>query len=267
MNLFYENESAKVYHGDSKSLSFEGIGLSVFSPPYFMGKAIDYDACPDGVDVLNDYETYLFNMKEMFARVMDSLLPGARMCVNIDDKFLSPKYYGENHCLPTHSNFIQTCLDLGFSYRGAIIWVKQRSAHASGGAGYVLGSYPYPSEIPLITNYEHILIFRKPGNREVDKDIKEKSKLTMNEFKWAATGVWHIQGEGNDNHPAVYPYSIPSRLIRLFSFYGDTVLDPFCGSGTTLRAAVDAGRKAVGVDCSLKYCELSEAKLRQLHML
>ena len=88
----------------------------------------------------------------------------------------------------------------------------------------------------------------------------------MNEFRWAATCVWHIQGEGNDDHPAVYPYSIPSRLIRLFSFYGDTVLDPFSGSGTTGRAAVDSGRKFIGVDCSLKYCEFTERRLRQLNL-
>ena|SRR3990167_9651515 len=266
MNLFYANESAKVYHGDSKSLSFEGIGLSVFSPPYFMGKAIDYDVCEDGVDVTEYYDQYLLNMRDVFKTVFNSLLSGGRMCVNIDDKFASPKYYGENYCRPSHANFIRICGELGFSYRGSIIWIKQRQSHASGGSNMVLGSYPYPSDIPLITNYEYILLFRKSGKREVEKENKEKSRLTMTEFKWLATGVWNIQGEGSQDHPAVFPYSIPSRLIKLFSFYGDTVLDPFCGSGTTGRAAVDAGRKFIGVDCSSKYCELTERRLRQLNL-
>jgi site-specific DNA-methyltransferase (adenine-specific) len=131
---------------------------------------------------------------------------------------------------------------------GAIIWQKVTTCNTTGGAT-VMGSYPYPRSGILKLDYEFILIFRKHGKQpRVNKETKERSRLTKEEWNQYFAGHWNFPGEKQDRHLAMFPEELPRRLIRMFSFVGDTVLDPFLGSGTTSSAAMKLGRNSVGYE-------------------
>ena len=136
---------------------------------------------------------------------------------------------------------------------GAIIWQKVTTCNTSGGAT-VMGSYPYPRNEILKLDYEFILIFKKYGNLpKVNKEIKEQSKLTDKEWNQYFTGHWNFPGEKQDKHLAMFPEELPRRLIKMFSFVGDTVLDPFLGSGTTSLAAKNLNRNSIGYEIKQRF--------------
>ncbi|MCM8766257.1 MAG: thermonuclease family protein, partial [Candidatus Omnitrophica bacterium] len=149
----------------------------------------------------------------------------------------------------------------GFDYMGAIIWQKVTTCHTTGGAT-VMGSYPYPRSGILKLDYEFILIFKKYGNPpKVNKEIKEKSKLTDEEWNQYFAGHWNFPGERQDKHLAMFPEELPKRLIKMFSFIGDTVLDPFFGSGTTSLAARKLGRNSIGYEINEDFLPIIKEKL------
>jgi len=136
---------------------------------------------------------------------------------------------------------------------GAIIWQKVTTCNTSGGAT-VMGSYPYPRNEILKLDYEFILIFKKYGNLpKVNKEIKEQSKLTDKEWNQYFTGHWNFPWEKQDKHLAMFPEELPRRLIKMFSFVGDTVLDPFLGSGTTSLAAKNLNRNSIGYEIKQRF--------------
>ena len=143
---------------------------------------------------------------------------------------------------------------------GLFIWDKRKIARFSS-----FGSYPYPPNIFSTYPYEWITVFSKEGKRKpVSKDIKEKSKLTTEEWqKWAINSIWEMQPAKAkaEGHPAPFPKELPMRLIKLYSFWGDTVLDPFAGTGTTLLAAQELGRKSIGFELNPEYVKLIKNKL------
>ena len=130
---------------------------------------------------------------------------------------------------------------------GLYIWDKRKIVRFSS-----FGSYPYPPNIFSTYPYEWITIFSKKGKRiPVSKEIKEKSKLTSKEWQdWAINSIWEMQPakSKSEGHPAPFPDELPKRLIKLYSFYGDTVLDPFLGTGTTSKVAIELGRKSIGYE-------------------
>jgi DNA modification methylase len=142
------------------------------------------------------------------------------------------------------------------------IWDKRKIVRFSS-----FGSYPYPANIFSTFPYEWIAVFSKKGKRpSVDKKIKEKSKITTKEWQdWAINSLWEMQPAKAKSvgHPAPFPDELPKRLIRLYSFYGDTVLDPFVGSGTTVKVAEELGRIGVGYDVNPEYIELAEKNLKK----
>lgn len=130
----------------------------------------------------------------------------------------------------------------------------------------MLGSYPYPPNIPFVNWFEYVLIFHKQGKSRVSRvtqEQKDRSKLNFGEFKWASESIWKIPPERNQDHPAPFPEEIARRLIKLFSFYGDTVLDPFLGSGTTAMASKTLGRKYIGIDLNPNFCKDARQRLTQ----
>jgi len=144
---------------------------------------------------------------------------------------------------------------------GAIIWQKVTTCHTTGGAT-VMGSYPYPRSGILKLDYEFILIFKKYGNPpKVSKEIKEKSKLTDEEWNQYFTGHWNFPGEKQDKHLAMFPEELPRRLIKMFSFIGDTVLDPFLGSGTTSLAAKNFNRNSIDYEINEDFLPVIKEKL------
>jgi site-specific DNA-methyltransferase (adenine-specific) len=151
---------------------------------------------------------------------------------------------------------------MGMDYMGAIIWQKVTTTNTTGGAS-IMGSFPYPRNGILKIDYEFILIFKKQGDPpKVSKEIKDLSKLNTNEWNNYFAGHWNFAGERQDKHLAMFPEELPHRLIRMFSFVGDTVLDPFLGSGTTSLAAKNLGRNSVGYEINPTFIPIIKDKLR-----
>jgi site-specific DNA-methyltransferase (adenine-specific) len=144
---------------------------------------------------------------------------------------------------------------------GAIIWQKVTTCNTTGGAT-IMGSFPYPRNGIIKIDYEFILIFKKQGAPpQISKEIKEKSKLTIEQWNQYFAGHWNIPGEKQENHLAMFPEEIPHRLIKMFSFVGDIILDPFLGSGTTTLAAKNLERNSIGYEINAGFIPVIKERL------
>ncbi|HEY4481924.1 MAG TPA: DNA methyltransferase [Candidatus Brocadiaceae bacterium] len=251
----------KIIIGDSrqmKEVSDESVHLIITSPPYWQLK--DYG---NGRQIgFNDtYEDYINNLNLVWNECHRVLHKGCRLCINIGDQFARSVYYGRYKIIPIRTEIIKFCESAGFDYMGAIIWQKVTTCNTTGGAT-VMGSFPYPRNGILKLDYEFILIFKKYGNPpKVSKEIKEQSKLTMEEWNQYFTGHWSFPGEKQDKHLAMFPEELPRRLIKMFSFVGDAVLDPFLGSGTTSLAAKNLNRNSIGYEINDDFLPIVLEKL------
>lgn len=251
----------KIMIGDSrrmKEISDESIDLVITSPPYWQLK--DYG---NGKQIgFNDtYEEYINNLNLVWSECHRVLHKGCRLCINIGDQFARSVYYGRYKIIPIRTEIIKFCESGGFDYMGAVIWQKVTTCHTTGGAT-VMGSYPYPRSGIIKLDYEFILIFKKYGESpKVSQKIKEQSKLTQEEWNQYFIGHWNFPGEKQDKHLAMFPEELPKRLIKMFSFVGDTVLDPFLGSGTTSLAAKNLDRNSIGYEINEDYLPTIREKL------
>ena len=247
--------------GDSrrmKEIRDESVHLVITSPPYWQLK--DYG---NGSQIgFNDtYEDYINNLNLVWNECYRVLHNGCRLCVNIGDQFARSVYYGRYKIIPIREEIIKFCETIGFDYMGAIIWQKVTTCNTTGGAT-IMGSFPYPRNGILKLDYEFILIFKKLGEPpKVNRDIKEKSRLTTEEWNEYFSGHWYFPGERQDKHLAMFPEELPKRLIRMFSFVGDTVLDPFLGSGTTCLAARNLTRNSIGYEINKDFLPTIKSKL------
>lgn len=251
----------KIIIGDSrqmKEIPDQSVHLIITSPPYWQLK--DYG---NGNQIgFNDtYEEYINNLNLVWNECHRVLHNGCRLCINIGDQFARSVYYGRYKVIPIRTEIIKFCESAGFDYMGAIIWQKVTTCNTTGGAT-VMGSYPYPRNGILKLDYEFILIFKKYGNPpKVSDEIKEQSKLTLEEWNQYFTGHWNFSGEKQDKHLAMFPEELPKRLIKMFSFVGDTVLDPFLGSGTTSMAAKNLNRNSIGYEINEDFLPIIKEKL------
>ncbi len=251
----------KIIIGDSrwmKEVPNESIHLIITSPPYWQLK--DYG---DGKQIgFNDtYEEYINNLNLVWNECQRVLHKGCRLSVNIGDQFARSVYYGRYKVIPIRTEIIKFCESAGFDYMGSIIWQKVTTCHTTGGAT-VMGSYPYPRSGVIKLDYEFILVLKKHGTPpSVGSEIKEQSKLTDEEWNQYFTGHWNFPGEKQDKHLAMFPEELPRRLIKMFSFVGDTVLDPFLGSGTTSLAAKKLNRNSVGYEINEHFLPVIKEKL------
>ena len=247
--------------GDSRrmeELKDESFHLIITSPPYWQLK--DYG---NGSQIgFNDsYEDYINNLNLVWKGCYRVLHKGCRLCVNIGDQFARSVYYGRYKIIPIREEIIKFCETIGFDYMGAIIWQKVTTCNTTGGAT-VMGSFPYPRNGIIKLDYEFILIFKKLGDPpKVSREIREKSKLTLEEWNEYFYGHWNFSGERQDKHLAMFPEELPKRLIKMFSFVGDTVLDPFLGSGTTCLAAKKLRRNSVGYEINEEFLSVIREKL------
>lgn len=155
------------------------------------------------------------------------------MVINIGDQFARSIVYVRYKVIPLHAEIITQCENIGFDCMGSIIWQKKTTVNTTGGAN-VMGSYSYSPNGMVEIDYEHILIFKKTGkSKKVPKEVKEESKLSREEWKEYFYGHWYFGGARQIDHQAMFPDELPKRLIKMFTFVGETVLDPFLGSGTT----------------------------------
>ncbi len=255
------NTLHKIIIGDSrvmKEVVDESVHLIVTSPPYWQLK--DYG---NGKQIgFNDtYEEYINNLNLVWNECHRVLHKGCRLCVNIGDQFARSVYYGRYKVIPIRTEIIKFCETAGFDYMGAIIWQKVTTCHTTGGAT-VMGSFPYPRSGILKLDYEFILILKKyGGGPKVGKEVKEQSRLTQEEWNQYFTGHWNFAGEKQDKHLAMFPEELPRRLIKMFSFVGDTVLDPFLGSGTTSLAAKKLNRNSIGYEINGSFLKVIKEKL------
>jgi site-specific DNA-methyltransferase (adenine-specific) len=220
----------------------------------------DYGSA-DQIGFNDSYEDYINNLNLVWAECHRVLHDGCRLCINIGDQFARSVYYGRYKVIPIRTEIIKFCETLGFDYMGAIIWQKPTTMNTTGGAT-VMGSFPYPRNGIIKIDYEFILIFKKPGDSpKVSKEIKEQSKLSKEEWNEYFSGHWNFNGEKQIQHLAMFPEELPKRLIKMFSFVGDTVLDPFLGSGTTILAAKNLNRNSVGYEINSEFLPIIKEKV------
>ncbi len=218
------------------------IHLMVTSPPYNVGK--DYDA-----DLSLD--EYLAFLKRVWGEVLRVLVPGGRACINVAN-------LGRKPYIPLHAYMVRDLLELNFLMRGEIIWDKGASSSAS----TAWGSWQSASNPTLRDGHEYILVFSK-GNFRRDRLEGRKDTITKDEFLQFTKSVWAFPTESarKVGHPAAFPVELPYRLIQLYTFEGEIVLDPFMGSGQTALAAIKSNRHFVGYETNQDYVRLAEERI------
>ena len=251
----------KVINGDSRDMSElrdECIHLAVTSPPYWQLK--DYGT-ENQIGFNDTYENYINHLNLTWQECYRVLHKGGRLCINIGDQFARSVYYGRYKVIPIHSEIIKFCEMIGFDFMGSIIWQKSTTMNTSGG-GSVMGSFPYPRNGIVKLDFEYILIFKKQGNApKPTVEQKEQSKMTTEEWNTYFNGHWYIKGARQDKHLAMFPEELPKRLIKMFSFVGENILDPFLGSGTTALAAKNLGRNSVGYEINPEFIPLIDSRI------
>ena len=251
----------RIIMDDSRHMSEipdDSVHLIITSPPYWHIK--DYGG-PGQIGHGQSYEDYINDLNLVWAECTRVLKPGCRICVNIGDQFARADEYGRYAVIPIREEITRFMLAAGLDHMGTIIWQKRTTMRTSGGAS-VMGSFPYPRNGILEIDYEFILVFRKPGKPpSPTPEQKARARLSKAEWKEYFSGHWNFPGEKQKGHAAMFPAELPRRLIRMFSFPGETVLDPFLGSGTTSLAAAVLGRNSVGYEINPDYLPVIKEKL------
>ncbi|MFW9800685.1 MAG: DNA-methyltransferase [Candidatus Thorarchaeota archaeon] len=242
-------------------LADSSVHLVVTSPPYWRLKDYGEDV---GIGQSSaSYDEYMADICSVFKECVRTLVPDGKLIVNIMPILLSGKKSKFNRRVTktvlSELEGFMTSLD-NMYFHSLYIWDKRKAVRFSS-----WGSYPYPPNILSSYPYEWIIVFSKEGRRPpVDSKIKEASRISHEEFtKWAQNSIWEFQPASakSEGHPAPFPEELPRRCIRLYSFLGDTVLDPFAGTGTTLAAARRLGRNSIGYEINPEFERLIRAKL------
>lgn len=250
-----------IINGDSRQMSElhdQSVHLIVTSPPYWQLK--DYGA-DQQIGFHDDYETYINHLNLTWQECFRVLHNGCRLCINIGDQFARSTYYGRYKIIPIHTEIIKFCEMIGFDFMGQIIWQKATTMNTSGGAS-IMGSFPYPRNGIVKLDFEYILLFKKQGDApKPTKEQKDHSALTNEEWNTFFNGHWYFPGAKQDKHLAMFPEELPHRLIKMFSFHGETVLDPFMGSGTTALAARNLNRNSIGYEIHSDFIPIIKEKI------
>ena len=249
LNLETEHQ---IYFQDAiniKKLKERSVHLVVTSPPYW--KIKDYDN-KDQIGYNDSLNDYIKKLNRIWKECIRVLHPGCKLCINIGDQFLRAiKNKRVYQIIPLHSllvNNILTNFRDDVVYLGSINWNKVSTSNTSGG-GHIMGSIFFPRNGYFFINREYVAIFRKYGkDPKPDPEVKEKSRISLEEWRIFFKDTWNFPGINQDIHDAMFPEELPRRLIRMYSFVGDIVLDPFLGTGTTSKVASDLGRNSIGFE-------------------
>ncbi len=260
----FELHEPRVFFKSSENMGEiddNAIQLVLTSPPY--GKIKDYGTNKQ-IGFKDSFETYFSRLKKVWRECHRILEPQSRVIINVGDQYLRTKEYGRYRILPIGSRIIQDCLDIGFDFLGDIIWQKISTTNTTGGCS-LMGSIYYPRNGLLTYDYEHILIFKKVKGKKVkvERKRKELSKIPLSEWKRWFVGHWKFPGIVQKEHIAMFPEELPHRIVRMFSHIGDTVLDPFAGSGTTLKIAKSLFRKSIGYEINPEFESIINDKTRE----
>lgn len=253
----------KLIQADARDLRFiqnESIHLVLTSPPYWILKA--YNENPAQLGHIEDYELFLNELEKVWKESFRILVPGGRLIIVVGDVCLARRKYGRHRVIPLHSDIAVSCRKMGFDNLNPIIWYKIANANYEVNNGSKFLGKPFEPNGIIKNDIEFILMQRKSGGyRKPTTKQRELSKIEKSDYEKWFQQFWNIPGASTKQHPAPFPVEIAYRLIRMFSFWGDTVLDPFCGTGTTLFAAMKAQRNGIGVEIDSEYCDLALKKI------
>jgi len=254
----------RLIQGDARHLDFipdESIHLVVTSPPYWTLKR--YNENPNQLGHVEDYEQFLADLSQVWKHAYRVLVPGSRLVCVVGDVCLSRRKYGRHLVVPLHADICVSCRKIGFDNLNPIIWHKiSNASYEVSGAGRFLGK-PYEPNAIIKNDIEFILMQRKPGGyRKPTLEQRELSRISKEDFQKWFQQFWNLSGASTRKHPAPFPLELANRLVRMFSFHGDTVLDPFAGTGTTMVAALRANRNSIGLDIDAEYCRMAAMQLR-----
>jgi DNA modification methylase len=255
-----------VYMGDARKwlaeLQSESVHLAVTSPPYWTLK--EYRQCDGQLGFIADYDKFLLELDKVWQHCWRVLVPGGRLIVVVGDVCLSRrKNAGRHMVVPLHASIQEHCRGIGFDNLAPIFWYKIANASYEVENGSRFLGKPYEPNAVVKNDVEYILMERKPGAyRKPSVTMRILSVIAAdNHQKWFQQ-IWSdVTGASTKYHPAPFPMELAERLIRMFSFVGDTVLDPFLGTATTSLAAAKWGRNSIGIEIDPHYFELGASRL------
>ena len=251
----------RMVRGDARRLSqvVKGpVHLVVTSPPYWTLK--EYEDGADQLGRVADYDAFVAEVAKVWRECSRLLVPGGRLVVVVGDVCLSRRRHGRHVVYPLHASIQESCRRMGLDNLAPIIWHKIANADFEMGPGGFLGK-PYEPNAIVKNDIEFILMQRKPGGyRSPSPAARAMSVISEADHRKWFRQIWTLPGASTRDHPAPYPLELASRLVRMFSFVGDTVLDPFLGTGTTSLAAALAGRNSVGVEVSPEYLDMARRR-------
>jgi modification methylase len=257
--------SHRIYRGDARemsSLESQKVHLVLTSPPYWTLK--EYLDSEGQLGHVEDYDQFLQELDKVWKQCFQALVPGGRMICVVGDVCLSRRENGGRHTVvPLHSSIQEHCRKLGFDNLAPIIWHKiSNAAYEVEGGSSFLGK-PYEPNSVIKNDIEFILMERKPGGyRAPDISTKVLSVISAENHKKWFQQIWSgVTGASTRHHPAPYPLELAERLVRMFSFVGDTVLDPFIGTGTTTVASAKWGRNSIGFEIDPDYYKLAQKRI------
>jgi DNA modification methylase len=259
--------SHSIYRGDARDMSGlepQSVQLVLTSPPYWTLK--EYRDSEGQLGHVEDYDQFLQELDKVWKQCFQALVPGGRLICVVGDVCLSRRENGGRHTVvPLHSSIQEHCRKLGFDNLAPIIWHKISNASYEVEGGSTFLGKPYEPNSVIKNDIEFILMERKPGGyRTPDLPTKVLSVISAENHKKWFQQIWSgVTGASTKQHPAPYPLELAERLVRMFSFVGDTVLDPFIGTGTTTVAAAKWGRNSIGFEIDPHYYKMAQKRISE----
>lgn len=256
----------RLHHGDARNLEWlpdESIHLVVTSPPYWTLKK--YNDSPGQMGHIREYEEFLTELDRVWRHMFRALVPGGRLVCVVGDVCLSRREHGRHFVMPLHADIAVRCRHIGYDNLNPIIWLKIANASFEVENGSKFLGKPYEPNAVIKNDLEFILMQRKPGGYRSPTDAQRKlSMIEKESFDQWFQQTWNLTGALTRDHPAPFPLELADRLVRMFSFVGDTVCDPFAGTGTTLVAAAKAHRNSIGVEIDPAYVALAKNRIASI---
>lgn len=253
--------------GDARELDWiseASVHLVVTSPPYWTLKK--YNDHPDQLGNISDYEEFQAELERVWRHCFRVLVPGGRLVCVVGDVCLARRRNSGRHMVvPLHADISVRCRRIGFDYLTPILWHKIANASYEVENGSSFLGKPYEPNAIIKNDTEYVLMLRKPGGyRQPTDEQRRRSRLSKEEFaKWFRSMWTDLPGASTRDHPAPFPVELAHRVVRMFSFVGDTVLDPFLGTGSTVIGAIRGERNSIGNEIDPEYFRLAERNIRQ----
>ncbi|WP_333654422.1 DNA-methyltransferase [Dissulfurispira sp.] len=261
------NTTHRLFQADARSMSFisdQSIHLAITSPPYWTLKKYNENEAQLGH--IADYELFLQHLGEVWREVYRVLVPGGRLVCVVGDVCLSRREHGRHLVMPLHADITVICRKIGFDNLNPIIWHKISNADFEANTGSKFLGKPYEPNAIIKNDIEFILMQRKPGGyRQPTEEQRKLSMIAKDDYAQWFRQFWNITGASTRHHPAPFPLELAYRLVRMFSFWGDTVLDPFCGTGTTMLAAMKCDRNSIGIEVDEEHCKMALNRMHNEH--